>query len=537
MRRLVVLSTAAGSGNAADDARLAALALLLRRRSQTPLVAVTPQPTRVLRAHPDLHCIDDAEFGTTLAHADLVCVSVASHGDPLRLERAAQHAAMARLAGVPVAWVAADCADGAGAAASLLAGVESVSASDAESAAVIAALRGRRVEVVAVPELVDETEVVAPALRRGRIALDAAFLDALDAAASEALRAALRAFAPRAIVVLGDARRVTALAEFTRIEPAPASWPAWQRALASCQIVVTGDALGVAAAALAAGVVPVVATTAPVLLARVALHECAIRDGRDSAAWARALAAAAHAATTLPSRVAPLRALAWRGLGVLADAARNVVPDPAAAAPASRRIFARACADLAAPALAAGDAAGAERVLDAWGDVFDGDPAWAEARARADALLGRDADAVARLQRAAVACPDDARVHAALARAWLRRGDWAAALGAWQRCAELQPHAAEPWAEMAQLALAGGRVSEALTALAAAQAREPGHAASVQAVRALFAAEAHREAEFWRQLHAANTGVTAFAELHRNAAARAGQAAPAAVAAGPASEV
>jgi tetratricopeptide (TPR) repeat protein len=524
--RAVLLCTDAGSGHPVDDARLAALATLLRRRARTPLAAVVADVERARAAHPDLQCIADGELAAALAGCELVCISTVFASDRRRLERAARLAAAARLAGVPVAVIAADIAleSSAGPAEwrEILCSSESLSACDAASAAQLAAWRGRRVETVAPPELVLEPHSPADAPRRGRIAIEADLADALDPRAFEALRVALRAFAPRDVVVLGDSRRAALLAEPSRLETAPCAWPAWRRALASCEIVLTRDAVGTAAAALACGAVPVVASVQVPVLARLALESCAVADGRDAAAWARALAAAARAQHGVATRVAPLRALAWRALGPLADALRAVPPAIPAAANAGRNVWAAACAALAAPALAAGDGPAAERILDAWGAALGDEPAWVEARARADALLGRDGDAAARLQRAADAAPEDARVQMALARALVRRGDTTAAAAAWARCAALRPHDPEPCYELAQLALVGGRVDDALAGFAAAQRRCPGHAASLRAVRSLLASAAEREVEFWRGLCASDAEVACFWHQHALASGRAG---------------
>ena len=540
MRRTVLLSTAAGSGAAADDARLDAVVALLQRRARSPLIAVSAHASAVRASHPDLTAIDDSDYAAALAGSELVCISFTARGDAARCARAAHHAAMARSLGVPVAWIAADrdAATPLDADERILAGVESVSATDAETAAALAAVRGRRVEIVAAPELLFESQNGAAA-RRGRVGVDGEFLDALDGRAFDALRLGLRAYAPRALVVLGGSRRAAALAGGTRVESIAGGWPAWRPALASCEIVVTGDALSIASLALAHAAVPVLAARSPRVLGRVALLDCVVDAIEDPAAWTRALAAAARAERALAARVAPLRALAWRSLGALADAIAPVAPDPNAFDAETRARFARARAELAQPALAAGDGARAERILDAWPDVFVAEPCWAIARARADAVLGSDARALSRLAHAAAANPHDASVHAALARAHTCCGDVAAAAAAWQRCSELQPESAEPWHEVAQLWLLGGRLAAALDAFARAQSCAPGHAASARAIRALFLTEPAREAAFWRPLCAAHPEVGAFARAYAEAAARAGHSGSpppesAAVAAGPA---
>jgi hypothetical protein len=101
----------------------------------------------------------------------------------------------------------------------------------------------------------------------------------------------------------------------------------------------------------------------------------------------------------------------------------------------------------------------------------------------------------------------------------------------------LQPACAEPWHEIGQLALLGGRVTAALDAFARAQACLPGHAPSAHAIRALFGGEPQREAEFWRPLCSARPEVRAFQHAYADALSRAGDttraaAPPAAVAAG-----
>jgi tetratricopeptide (TPR) repeat protein len=524
-RRHVLLSTTAGGGQPAGDARLVALAALLRRRARTPLVAVALDAARARAVHPDLHCIDDADLAAALQQADLVCIA-GVFDTAVDLERAARHAAAARLHGVPVALVAAapggDTAAAPIAWSEILSQCESVSAADAESALRLGAWRGRRVDTVAPSELVIEPEAGAAVDRRGCIGLDAELVDGLDAGAVEALRVALRAYAPRLVVLLGECRRGALASDAVRIETVSRAWPAWRRAVGRSEVVLCADTGGIAATVLALGAVPVVAAPRTSLHARIALDACTVDTPQDPGAWARALAAAACATRTLAPRVAPLRALAWRALGPLAEAGRAVAPDLKRASAPARALWAAAGASLASPALAAGDGAGAERVLDACGDALATEPAWAEARARADALLGRDDMAVARLERAAAAMPNDARVQAALARALVRRGDAAAATAAWRRAAALLPHAAEPCWEMAQLSLVAGRVADALAALADALGREPEHAPSTRTVRALLDSEPQREVEFWRALCTAHAAVPGFWHQCALAAGRAG---------------
>jgi tetratricopeptide (TPR) repeat protein len=524
-RRHVLLSTTAGGGQPAGDARLAALVALLRRRARTPLVAVVPDAARARAVHPDLPCIDDADLAAALQQAELVCIAGGLDTD-FDLERAARHAAAARLHGVPVAVVAAALGGEAAAApvawSEILSQCESVSAADADSAARLTVWRGRRVDTVAPSELVLEPEAGAAVDRRGCIGIDAALVCGLDAGAVDALRVALRAYAPRLVVLLGECRRGALAADAVRIETVSPAWPAWRRAVGRCEIVLGAASGGIAATVLALGAVPVVAAARTPLHARIALDACTVGALQDPGAWARALAAAACAARTLAARVAPLRALAWRALGPLADAGRAAAPDLQHASAPARALWAAAGASLAAPALAAGDGARAERVLDACGDALATEPVWAEARARADALLGHDAIAVARLERAAAAAPNDARLQAALARALVRCGDAGAATLAWQRAAALLPHAAEPYWEIAQLALVAGRVADALSALADALGREPAHAPSTRTVRALLDSEPQREVEFWRALCAAHAGVPGFWHQRALAAERAG---------------
>ncbi len=515
--RHVLVSCATGEGRPEHELRIAGLVTLLQRRARTPIVLLSPDPARTASAHPDVAVMALDAIATALVNCEFLCVA-GELRTAAAIARAARHVLAARLAGVPVALVSVDV--GARSAspvnagpptlvAEILASVESISALDARSAAHLTPLCGRRVETTAPPEIVLDLPA---GETRTACGIDARLLAGLPVDAANALAAALGSRGITDIVVLGTAAPGGAFAASTVVSAR--DWRTWSRAVGECALVFTNDAAATSSAILACGAVPIVQTIGAdaALHRRIGLASCVVDPARsDEAAWSEAIDAGLRTlGQALAGRVAPLRSLAWRALGPLADAARASGWNGASASAGAKTLAAEACALLARPALEAGDATVVEGILEPHRAALATEPAWAEVRARAYALQGGDAEGQAALEAALALHPDCDRVWAALARARLRRGDVDGARAAWQRVAELCTADAEPAAELAALALFGGRVEAALGAWQEAQRRAPGHAASARAVRACLENDARREARFWAELAAERPDVAVY---------------------------
>src|SRR5262245_8452490 len=159
MPRHVTVSAGTGRGRPEDEFHLAAVLTLLRRRSRLPIVVLSENPAATAAAHPDAQAAGADDLGVW-ADCEFLCITGALHetGD---VERAARHAALARLSRVPVALLAVEVPEPENKATrawleEILAQSESVSASDVDSARRLAAWRGRRVDTTAPIELVLE---------------------------------------------------------------------------------------------------------------------------------------------------------------------------------------------------------------------------------------------------------------------------------------------------------------------------------------------------------------------------------------------
>ena len=483
---LVTLPTAAASP--ADDARLAGVLALLRRRARTPIVVLAADPARTRRAHPDVDVRPAHEFEMALCDCDALVVAGTVHSEA-DFEIVARRILTARLLGVPAALVAVEIgAPGTVRArawlAEVLANVESISAAEAGTAARVQALRGRRVETAAAPELVLEPDAVP---RRGVLVEAALF----EAPAAAGLRDALRGFEPYDLKTLS----ATGSAPGT-----DGNWRAWWQALSSADVLVTADP-ATAISALACGTVPVFCgdAEAGAVLWRIGLGNNWVAPLANSSTWTQALSTArSRAGRPLATRVAPLRALGWRALGPLADAGRAVAWSAAGASPPTRALVAECCATLAHSRVACGDSAGALQLLEAQTPALGREPAWVRARARLAALLGQDRDAVRLLENGLEHAPLDAAVRAELAQAQLRAGDPAAAQRTWSELARLVPSDAAPWSELATLALLAGDGKLALRCFAEALTRDPAHAGVRRAVAAYFVTDPSGANDFWR---------------------------------------
>lgn len=484
VRHLLVTMPGAAA-NPAGAARLAGVIALLRRRACTPVAVLAADPAAVGAAHPELKVHAAEDLNAALQHCEGLVVAGAAH-DESDFEVMARQVLAARLAGVPVALVAVEIgvpgtARSRAWLAEVLATAESVSAMDAASGARLQAVRGRRVEVAAAPELVLEPATVP----RGGLLVDAALLASPVGAA---MRDGLRAFQPDDIRTLG----ATA--------PGDTNWRAWWSALSSAAVFITTDRAA-AVCALACGTVPVLCAAPEdgAVLVRSGLQAGLIAPLADRDTWIETLRTAqGRAGRPLATCVAPLRTLAWRALGPLADAARAAMWSAAGTSAPTRGLAADCCAALAHSRITAGDGMGALQVLEAHAAGLGREPAWVRARARVASLLGQDRDAVALLQQALEQAPLDATTRAELARAQLRAGDHAGARASWTELARLVPTDAAPWAELATLELLAGDRVTALRCFAEALGRDPEHAGVRRAVTAYFVSDRAGEAEFWR---------------------------------------
>lgn len=487
VRHLLVTFPAAVAAPA-GDARLAGVVALLRRRARTPITVLTADAARTRAAHPDVGVrpVEELDLALRDCEALVVCGTACSEAD---FESMARQILTARILGVPAALVAVELATPGTARArawftEILANAESVSAADAATAARLQASRGRRVETVAPPELVLEPGAET---RRGVI-VDVALL---AQPGITGLRAALQGLAPHGIRTL----RMDA--------GAPGTWQAWWHSLSSASVLVTADP-GAAAAALACGAVPVLCGGGDTaILSRIGLTGGTVQPQAGCDEWTAVLhAAQARAGNALATRVAPLRTLAWRALGPLADAARAAAWSAGATSAPTRALAAECCATLALQHIARGESLPASQLLEAYAAALGREPAWVRARARTAALLGQDREAVALLRQALEAAPVDAETHAELARAQLRTGDIGGARATWTEVARLVPADAAPWAELAALALRAGERDAALQCFSEALRRDPEHAGVRRAVAAYFVADPAGEAGFWTALPA-----------------------------------
>ncbi|MFQ5601058.1 MAG: tetratricopeptide repeat protein [Candidatus Krumholzibacteriia bacterium] len=493
MDRNVLISSGSGNANPADEALLAGAVRLLERGGRTPIVGLSADCRESARSHPQLRFVSTDEVDAALETSSVLVV-VGDLRDAAALERAAAHVARAKLAGVPVAGVALRLPAPRGFAPAtalleLLAQCESVSACDGGSSQLLSGLRGRRVETAAPLELL----LAGPSHDAGRpetIGVCEELLASSSAAALEAWRGALGTVAkewPARVVVVAtrDLNTVGRIDAFER--RVATTWPEWLRAVCACDLFV-GDAdtitLHVGAAN---GVVPV-AWVQPRqgsdLHSRIGLPELVVPHRADARAIVRTLERA---------RCATLRVVAWRALGPLSEATRSRPFEMHKIQGTARALIAQALAERLRALLESGDVVTADAQLEDWRVHLEREPRWAEMRARAWVLLGRDHEAQAMLERALAQDPHDTECHAALAMVLWRLGDVAGAEETWQRLSALEPHSARAPYQIGCLELVRGRVERALQAWSEAQTREPGHQPSAEAVQRCLATQAgHR---------------------------------------------
>jgi len=524
-RILIVPSASPGAG-LLDHVVVAGAVELLRRRSRCELslagFAGFQDPKLA-----DVHLVEDAAIVDALGACNLVAMVGTLAG--MGLHRAAELAFMARILGVPVALLAVhvpqrrDPAD-AVVVRALVESAVTVSAADAESSACLTS--GRRVEVVAPLQLLAfATEARAVAAGSAvRIGCEAGFLSGCTPSELQVLGHAVQHLGAR-LRIFG---RTLLLPEGIDCEMASdESLAAVLSAVSGCSMVIGAAEDTLHVVATSAGVPALAWVESPVDAAwhrRMGRSDRIQRRDAEGAALVAAFESmVAEGRSRVTRSIVPLYAVAWRALGSLAEVRSSVWLPSSAFGPAAAALVARACGRVVAPALASGDAARAEAVLARWEGALATEPAWARARARCLALAARDGEAIATLERALAAHPNDPDCRAELARAWTRHGALDRARTAWEAIASGPEAGAEPHAAIAHLALLQGDTAGALAAWGTALQCDPLHAASMRAVRALLDAEPRREMEFWAGLCVRCDSNPGFWQAHGLAAARAGE--------------
>jgi tetratricopeptide (TPR) repeat protein len=491
---------------------------LLRRRSRCALSVATALDPKL----EDVHRVEPDAIAAQLAACDLVVVGGRLAGE--QLLRAAEIVFMARMIELPVALIAVQVPIEPSVEPALLSAVvqaaSSVTAADAETSQRLAAIAGRRIEVVAPIELLAP---IGRATAAGTsIGCEAAFLATCTAAELRTLGSVAQALGARWRIF--DAPLL--LPEGGAPELAPVeSWASVAAAVAGCALILgePDDALQIAGTV--AGV-PALAWTrfgnGATWHQRCGAADAIVRRADDTERLTSALRGLlAIDRDAVARRAVSLRTVAWRALGALAEVRGQAWVPAAALDPAVAAVVARACERLVQPALDRGDAVSADAVLTRWEGGLAGETAWARARARSLALLSRDAEAVAVLEHATGRHPRDRDCSAELARAWTRCGEYERACAAWESVAALDVLDPEPHAAMAHLRLLQGNATGALAAWSAALMRDPLHAASLRAVHALLDTEPRQEMEFWAPLCGLEDAHPSFWQAHGLAAARA----------------
>ncbi len=373
----VLISSGSGSGSFADEVLLASAVRLLARLAPAPVLALSSDPPRSARSHPGMRCVPEEEVDGALDAAALLVV-VGDLSRPTRLARAAAQLVRAKWARVPVALVAvrlpqsdgappgkvdlgkaepakpepgkvdpvkgeagkadsgkldlgkapALAADPADARANgvflpLLSQAESVSACDRESARVLAALSGKRVETTAPLEILLEIDVP----RSGASCTIGIGTEVLSAGAScgllEALEQASASWGARVIAIAPPG-----------VEPPPRfeccatpDWNTWLDAALACDVLVDAADSTLLVVAAAHGVRPLAlvrGSRRPDLHGRLGLGALVVPWDAGAEAFTAALQQAQkQTPDAVRARCAPLRSVAWRALGPLADATRS----------------------------------------------------------------------------------------------------------------------------------------------------------------------------------------------------------------------
>jgi hypothetical protein len=337
----VLLCSDSGSGDPADEVLLASAMRLLARRTQLRALALSADPAISLRAHPGLPFAPLSALDTAVAGTALVVV-IGDLRRPESLKRAATAFVHAKRRNVPVALLAVRLPPPARAAEfdllPLLAQAESLSGCDAASARSLAGWCGRRVEAAAPLEMVLEIEP-SGARPLGRVGVSARAWAVAGAALREALERISQSGETTG-VVLGPGAVDSLPARFDRAKDS--DWRAWLQLALACDVIVDVADSTLLHVAAAHGVRPVafpVESDPPRLHPRIGLAHLALPPDADTARIVHVLETArGMSAAEVRARAAPLRNLAWRALGPLADATRSR-PFERQALPAPARAF------------------------------------------------------------------------------------------------------------------------------------------------------------------------------------------------------
>ncbi len=481
----VLISSGSGSGRSEDEVLLASTLRLLARGTRPPVTALSVNVSVSARAHPDLTFHREEDIVAALESSAALLV-VGNLSRPSRLERAALHVTLAKLAHVPTALVAvrmpraeSECERDLCA---LLAQCESVSTRDAESALAFLECSGQRAHTAAPLELLMR---VAPRKNAAAhtLGLEEAWLDRVDPDFLRALESAAEATHTRLVAIAHEGVPRVAHRYERR---AAASWSDWLQEISNCDAFL-GRANGVALHVAAGQGVAPIALAEPAqhndLHERLGLSDLVMTaNARFEDARCVLERARAYTREMLGARAATLRTVAWRALGPLADTARSTPLVVDALPDAARRTLARAVEARVRRALESGDFGFAESELSSWRAHLERQPRWALAQAQLKILQGRETDARALLEGAVASSPEDTECLATLAMVMWRLGDTDAACRTWDRVAELEPSSARAPYQIGCLELLRGRIEQALRAWGEAQERDPAHAASRRAL-------------------------------------------------------
>lgn len=329
----------------ATTASCAAALRLLSRGALGPvrLLAPTSRTRRWLGA--SLSVITERQAPQAIRDSSLV-VLAGTLADAKVLERAARWVVLAKAAGVPVALAAVrlPAVEPEHPALAILAQCDSVSAGDLGSARCLAALRHDRIECTAPLELLLEVEAPAPEQQGFRVGLCARTLRRGGKRLTEILQQ-LSASASAQVVVLevGESRRQATRHGFQsrRIT----SWNEALQAASCCDLFVAEPDsmwLHMAAAVGAAPVAWLDGCERSELHERLGLTDLVLsQDTKPGALVAGLERGRSLAAPSLRRRIATLRMVAWRSLGILAQAVRSTPLDLERLQPGTRQFVAQ----------------------------------------------------------------------------------------------------------------------------------------------------------------------------------------------------
>jgi len=484
----VLISCGSGSGRSEDEVLLASTLRLLSRGARPPVVALSSDVPRSVRAHPDLRFHPEERLAEALESCSALLIAGDLSRDT-RLERAAVQVTLAKLANVPVALIAVrmppresmcehDLCE-------LLAQSESVSTSDAASARRLAECSGQRPHTAAPLELLMRIPRRPTEDPTRRIGVDEVALDGADPRFVQRLVHAASEEHLSVVVVAHDAAQ-NAPRRHVCPRRATENWSDWLQEIADCDFFignVNSMAVNVAAGQ---GVVPIALTGVErhaELHERLGLSDLVI-PGSASDEHARAILqrAQSYDRESLCARAATLRTVAWRALGPLADTSRSRPLQIERFATGAHRVLAQALEERVRRAFDVGDFDFVARELARWKPELENESRWALAQAQYEILQGREPEARALLERAVESNATDTECRATLAMVLWRLGDGEGARQQWNRVAELEPQSARAPYQIGCLELLRGRMEQAMDAWDEARQRDPSHVASKRAL-------------------------------------------------------